>query len=263
MQDAVFAFESGAATHVGAVRPLNEDHFLVRPDNGIWAVADGMGGHEAGDVASATVIEALDSIDAPRSAADLIARCEESIANVTNRLMDIGSARGGITMGTTLAALLAYDRQYACIWAGDSRIYRVRDSAIVQLSRDHTEVEEFVASGALTRDEARTWPRRNVITRAIGSHGEVELDLERGSLEPGDIFVICSDGLTACVADEEIRDHVAANTPQAACDALIALALEREVVDNVTVIVVRYRPGSFPVEGTAAGYHTKGSSADD
>ena len=242
MQDALFAFESGAATHVGAVRAVNEDHYLVRPDSGIWAVADGMGGHEAGDVASAAVIEALDVIARPQSSADLIARCEAGIAGAANRLMQIGATRGGVVMGTTLAALLTYGNQYACVWAGDSRVYRVRGGTIEQLSRDHTEVEEFIANGTLTRAEAKTWPRRNVITRAIGTHGAAELEVNRGVLMPNDIFVICSDGLTGCVEDDEIRDCVVSNTAQAACDTLIALALAREVIDNVTVVVVRYRP---------------------
>jgi protein phosphatase len=242
MQDTLFAFESGAATHVGAVRRINEDHYLVRPDSGIWAVADGMGGHEAGDVASATVIEALDAIEPSQSSADLLARCEASIAGATDRLMEIGGTRGGITMGTTLAVLLAYSDQYACVWVGDSRVYLVRAGTIEQLSRDHTEVEEFIANGTLTRDEAKNWPRRNVITRAIGTYGEAELDVKRGILQPDDVFVICSDGLTGCVENEEIRDCVEMNTSQAACDTLVELALARNVDDNVTVIVVRYRP---------------------
>lgn len=242
MNDAVCVFESGAATHVGAVRAHNEDQYLVRSDAGIWAVADGMGGHAAGEIASATVVSTLASVERPRSAYELLARSKDSVAIAARRIKQIGRERGGVTIGTTLAALLAFDRQYACIWAGDSRIYRVRAGSIKQLSRDHTEVEEFIARGVLSRSEAKTWPRRNVITRAIGTQGDGELDIERGTLEPGDIFVLCSDGLTSCIEADEIRDCVQVNSAQTACDALIAMSLDREVSDNVTVVVVRYRP---------------------
>ena len=235
-------FDSGAATHVGKVRQRNEDSYLVRPEAGIWAVADGMGGHEAGDVASSTVIAALKSVDTPASASELVARCEDRIVSANSELQKISHERGGIVMGTTIAALLAYDSYYACLWSGDSRVYLVRAGEISALSRDHTAVQELVAEGALTPDEASTWPGRNVITRAVGVNDDPELELENGILHPGDAFVLCSDGLTAHVSDREIRDQVLAGVPQEACDALIALTLERGAVDNVTAVVVRYRP---------------------
>ena len=247
-------FDSGAATHVGKVRQRNEDSYLVRPEAGIWAVADGMGGHEAGDVASSTVIEALKSVDAPTSASELVARCEDHIVSANSKLQKISHERGGIVMGTTIAALLAYDSYYACLWSGDSRVYLVRAGEISPVSRDHTAVQELVAEGALTPDEASTWPGRNVITRAVGVHDDPELELENGVLHPGDAFVLCSDGLTAHVSDREIRDHVLAGVSQEACDALIALTLERGAVDNVTAIVVRYRPdGASASPGSSKG----------
>ena len=130
------------------------------------------------------------------------------------------------------------DGHYACVWAGDSRVYLVSGGAIRQLSRDHTEVEELVAAGTLSREDAENWPN-NVITRAIGAAEELELEVVTGSADPGDIFVICSDGLTKHLSDDEILQCVAGRNAQAACEAMLELALERGGFDNVTVVVVR------------------------
>lgn len=234
------AYETGVATHRGNVRSENEDSHLVLPGYGVFAVADGMGGHEAGALASALVTDSLRSIGSPVSAPDLLARLEDRILRANTRLKDIAAERGGIIMGATVAVLLIYGRHYACVWSGDSRIYLVRRGEIAQVSRDHTEVQELLDQGVLTAEEARTWPRRNVITRAIGVHEEPELELEHGTLEPGDIFVLCSDGLTNYVTDGEILDCVDGKACQEACDALVALTLERGAADNVTVLAVRY-----------------------
>jgi protein phosphatase len=235
-------FETGAATDVGRVREHNEDSYLVRPDVGIWTVADGMGGHAAGEVASAAVIEALGVIDQrPASAAELLAFCEERVIAANHHINEIARERGEV-LGTTVVALLIYNKHYACVWSGDSRIYLVRDGAIQQVSRDHTEAEELIAQGVLNEDEARSWPRRNIVTRAIGVHEHPEMDIQNGVLRANDTFVLCSDGLTEHVSDREILACVRDNLPQKACDDLIALTLQRGAVDNVTVIVVRYRP---------------------
>jgi protein phosphatase len=235
-------FDTGAATHVGMLRQRNEDSYLVRPEAGIWAVADGMGGHHAGDLASQTVIAELQSIELPASAASLLTHCQARVASANNRIKAISRDRGGVIIGATLAVLLTFDHHYACAWSGDSRIYVVRAGEILQLSHDHTEVQELLASGAISAQEAKTWSRNNVVTRAIGVCDEPELEITSGELQIGDCFVICSDGLTHHVEDGEILHCVSTNTSQEACDSLIALALERGGVDNVTVIVTRYTP---------------------
>jgi len=242
MEKATASFETGAATHIGKVRQRNEDSYLARPETGIWAVADGMGGHESGDLASHTVIEALESIQPPPSAKDLLALCEERIFDANARLNEIGRQRGGIIIGTTVTVLLAFDGYFACVWSGDSRMYMVREGKITQISRDHTEVQDLVMNGAITPEEARTWPGSNVITRAIGVADVPELEMTSGPLNAGDVFVMCSDGLTRHVEDDEILQCVSANLSQQACDRLIVLTLERGALDNVTVVVVRYRP---------------------
>jgi len=236
-------FETGAVTHIGKVRRRNEDAYLVRPEAGIWAVADGMGGHDSGDLASRTVIDALRAIEHPLSAEDLLDRCESQVVSANCVLRSISRERGGVIIGTTIAILLAYDGHYACLWAGDSRIYVVRGNGIVQLSRDHTEVQELLSNGVITPQEERTWPRGNAITRAIGVSDLPELDMISGQLAPGDTFVLCSDGLYQHIPDEEILACVRALPPQGACDRLLYLTLERGGADNVTVVVARYRPG--------------------
>jgi serine/threonine protein phosphatase PrpC len=238
MHDAHAMFETGCATHVGQVRQRNEDSHLARPDAGIWAVADGMGGHADGDVASQTLIGALAAIGRTASADALLDCIEESVARVNVRLRALGEARGAI-VGTTVAVLLVRDGYYACLWSGDSRIYLIRDGTIVQLSRDHTEVQDLLAAGRITDEEARRWSGRNGVTRAIGVYDEPELEMTSGPLCPGDAFVVCSDGLTNHVDEGEILGHVSAALPQPACDALIALTLARGARDNVTVVIAR------------------------
>lgn len=242
MEREISWFESGAATHAGKVRQQNEDSFLVSTISGVWAVADGMGGHTAGDLASHTVVEELERIAPPSSAAELLANCEAGIVSANSRLKKLADARRGTVIGTTVAVLLVYEEFFACVWAGDSRIYRIRGFEIEQLSVDHTEVQELIADGKLTAEEARSWPRRNVITRAIGTYDDPELEMTDGTLEPGDIFVICSDGLTNHVADGEILALATGNPPQRACDLLIGLTLERGATDNVTTVMVRFDP---------------------
>lgn len=248
-------FETGTGTHVGRVRTLNEDRFLVRPDIGVFAVADGMGGHDRGEVASSLVVRALDGIGHAGSAAELLGRFEERILTANGQLQRLAGG-GDAVIGTTVAALLVHSGYYACVWSGDSRVYLVRDGRIAALSRDHTEAQEMVDEGVLSPEEARSWPRRNVVTRAIGVHDRPEVELEQGQVLPGDLFVLCSDGLTNHVSDEEILALVLAGPPQAACDGLIALTLERGASDNVTVVVVVCRLAERPPTRPASGRPT-------
>jgi protein phosphatase len=252
-------FDIGSASHVGKVRQRNEDSYVVRPDAGLWAVSDGMGGHEDGHVASQIVIEELRSVGIPRSATDLLEDCENHIATANRRLKEIGCARG-VIVGATLALLLAFEDYYACVWAGDSRVYVVRDGKILQLSQDHTELEELLVKGVVTREEAKTWRAANALTRAIGATDDVELEITSGPLLAGDAFVICSDGLTRHVTDEEILQHVDKAMSQEACDRLVALTLERGATDNVTLIVVRRQPDLAP-RVTSFGFDDPGGSA--
>ncbi len=232
--------ETGAVSHTGLVRRANEDRFVARPDFGIWAVADGMGGHENGAIASARVAAAIEAVGTAASAPDLLARLEAEVLAANAELRTQSSAQAGRAMGSTMAALLFYEPHFACVWSGDSRVYLVREGRIAQVTRDHTEVQELVDKGVLSPDEARHSPRRHIITRAIGVHDTPELDLDNGELSGGDVFVLCSDGLTNHVEDAEILAAVRDAGCQAACDALLALTLERGASDNVTIVIVRY-----------------------
>src|SRR5262249_2847603 len=152
------------------------------------------GGHEAGDVASRLIVEALQSIRGATSAADLLDTCEERVGAANIRLKAMGRERG-VIVGATLALLLAFGDHYACLWAGDSRIYIVRDNMIVQLSRDHTELADLLVKGVVRPEEARTWASRNALTKAIGGSEDLDLEISSGPMRQGDAFVICSDGL--------------------------------------------------------------------
>ncbi len=249
-------FETGAATHVGRVRKANEDSYIARPDIGLWAVADGVGGYEAGQLASQTVVADLDTLGPAVSQADQIARFSERVLRANDHIRDLMLERGGAPMGSTVASVLIFNRGYACAWSGDSRVYLVRDSEITQISRDHSEVQELLDQGVITQDQARTWPRRNVITRAVGIFDDPGLDIVEGEIMAGDTFLICSDGLTGHLADHEIRDVVDAHRPQHACDLMIEQTLDRGANDNVSVIVVRChraeRTNFFPGSSTGA-----------
>jgi serine/threonine protein phosphatase PrpC len=233
-----FVFRTATATHVGKVREANEDSLLARPDVGLWVVADGMGGHGGGDLASSAVVAALATIDAADSAAQLLARFEERIVVVNSDLRALAKARATDVIGTTIAAILVYEAHYACVWCGDSRAYLLRGGALTQISRDHSEVQELLDLGLLEPNEAKTWPRRNVITKALGVVDQAALDIRDGPILVGDRFLLCSDGLTNHVEDSEIAALLGADDPQKACSRLITLTLQRGAFDNVSVVIV-------------------------
>ncbi len=241
MNESPYLFETGAASDTGRVRNHNEDSFLVLPDSGVWLVADGMGGHHAGDFASRAIAESAASIGRPVSAPDLHARFMDRILRAHQTIQAQSARLNGATVGATLVGLLSFDRHFACIWSGDSRIYLLRQGHYAQVTVDHTEVNELLRTGAITPEQAHTWPRRNVITRAIGVHEMPMTDERSGELVDGDTFLLCSDGLTEHVEDAEMADILMQMTAQAACDALVAMTLERGAKDNVTVVVVRCR----------------------
>jgi len=239
MSNTRFRFETGAATHDGCVRDHNEDRYLAAPDLGIWMVADGMGGHYGGDVAAQTIIDEVESVRQTSSAPDLRARFLDRIARAGREIRAHSARNDGATIGATVATLLIHEAHFAALWCGDSRVYQVRDGALRQLSRDHTEVQQLLDEGVITGEQAAEWPRRNVITRAVGVRDEAEFDQITGTLQDRDGFVICSDGLTGHLPDTEIAEIIRGRPAQAACDALVTETLRRGASDNVTVVLVR------------------------
>jgi protein phosphatase len=242
--DLASVFQTGGATHPGHVRDHNEDDLVLRPAIGLWAVADGMGGHEAGAFASQTVAKALGTVETPASAAALLKSCDDKLAQANDQIQAFARRNGGAIVGTTVAVLLVFQNHFACVWCGDSRVYLIRRGVLRQLSRDHSELQDFIDRGVLTPEEAKVWPGRNVLTRAIGVFETPETDRQEGQLESGDMFVLCSDGLTTHVADDEILKIATRRPAESACHDLVDLALSRGGKDNVTVVIAHYRPDS-------------------
>lgn len=237
-KSAAFRFRSAGSTHAGAVRSLNEDAFLDAAEAGLWAVADGVGGHAAGDYASQLVIHALDRIGLRRSAAELLAAVRDKLDAANANLRAFAANEGVDLTATTVAALLCFGQHYAAVWAGDSRIYLRRGGKLSTITRDHTAVQELVDAGAITPEQAQAHPRRNVITRAVGADATLELEMIQDRLEPNDQFLLCTDGLTKVVSDDEIAATLALTHGGEASARLIELALGRGAPDNVTVVVV-------------------------
>lgn len=234
-----FTWSSSSRSDVGMVRDVNEDACLERPDLGLWAVADGMGGHSAGDVASRMIVETLDAIPpAPRLSA-MVEAVERGLLEVNSRLKEIAARQDTHTIGSTVAAMLASGRHCVCLWAGDSRIYRFRDRTLEKLTQDHALVEELVEKGVLSREEAAHHPQGNLVTRAVGASQELYLDMEMCELNDDDVFILCSDGLDKEVEDAEIAEVIARENGADLSEVLVDLALSRGGHDNVTVVAVR------------------------
>ncbi len=234
-------FRSHAATHVGMVRRLNEDAFVNRPDLGIWAVADGAGGHQSGEVASAEVASALQGIDVGLSAGEVLVAVRHRLEGAHARLRAEADLRGaGVMLATTVVVLVARGDHFACLWAGDSRAYLLRGNALTQVTRDHSVVQDLLESGAITAADAEHHPHANIITRAVGA-GEEVLDLEKrtGRLVAGDRLLLCSDGLCKTLPEARIGELLA-GTDDASAERLVAAALQAQATDNVTAITVDY-----------------------
>lgn len=236
-----FQWSSAGRSHVGMVRAINEDACLAMPELGLWTVADGMGGHEAGDVASRMIIDALQQISPPHNWREFVESAREQLRQVNRRLREESAQRyQHRTIGSTVVVLLAYEDQCACLWVGDSRIYRLRDGQLQQLTRDHSHVQELVDQGLIAPEDAHSHPLANVITRAVGSAEELLVDEAVYPLQAGDLFLLCSDGLNKAVSDGEIASLLthSDHNCQEAVKAFIHLALMRDASDNVTTVVV-------------------------
>ena len=238
--EGALALRSAGRTHEGRVRRLNEDSLLEAPQLGLWAVADGMGGHEAGEVASRRVVDALAALPAPASGFGFVRDVSEALQRANAELIEYAAGRHTDVVGSTVVVLLAVDGHWACLWAGDSRGYLFRDGRLARLTRDHSLVQELVDKGALTPAEAHASRRANVITRAVGVDAALDLEMAQGPIRLGDTFLLCSDGLTGVLDDGEIEGLLArVPDPQACAGRLVEAALDRGAPDNVTAVLVR------------------------
>ena len=250
-----FDWTSSACTDVGAVRELNEDAYLERPDLGLWLVADGMGGHLGGDVASQMVVSAMDSLAPPRSLSTFVEAVERRLVETNTRLRDYAERQETHTIGSTVVALLVHGEHAVCLWAGDSRLYRHRDGRLEQISQDHALVEELVERGVLTPEQAIDHPHGNLVTRAVGAADRLFLDVEIVPIQAGDLFILCSDGLEKEVAEEQMSVIAQTSDTSQLSHTLLAQALALGARDNVTVITVAIhsQPGSPKRDHEAGG----------
>ena len=213
---------------------------MLRTDHGLWAVADGMGGHEAGDVASRKVAEALARLPNGQSLGDLTDSAIAALGEVNGELIRLArSEHRPRTIGSTVVGLAIRDGQYRCFWAGDSRAYRVRGNDIDQVTRDHSLVQGLMDAGMLSREEAKDHPDANVITRAVGASEALEVEVAAGDARSGDLFLLASDGLTRLVEEDELVAILSSWPPADAADTLIDAVLARGAPDNVSLIITR------------------------
>jgi PPM family protein phosphatase len=237
-------------TDVGRRRESNEDDLLLEPEFGLYAVADGMGGHAAGEIASRLAIETLQDVRRRGAAANARVTDDEAaewlrdaFTEANQRICDsirLHEERRG--MGTTVVALVHNGRGAVVGHVGDSRVYLLRGDNLLRMTSDHSWVNEQVKLGLMSDDAAQRHPMRNIVTRALGSREDVLVDVAATPLEPGDVFMLCSDGLNTMLADEEIRELLARHRddPEAACRALVQAANLHGGEDNITVVVVLF-----------------------
>lgn len=234
-----FKWTSASLSHVGLVRAINEDAYLDQPERRLWAVADGMGGHAFGDVASRMVVEALNKVPQPNSLVKFVTDTRDRLQIVNRQLRAKAATHNVQIIGTTVVVLLAWDGYCGYLWAGDSRIYLYRNGILTQLTRDHSRVEELKSLGNLASEDIINPPSRNMITRAVGAASTLDLDNETMEVNDGDMFLLCSDGLSNEVSEQEICNALALGSCRQASDALILMALKRGGRDNISAVVVR------------------------
>ncbi len=226
-----------AITNVGKVREVNEDSMFASKEMGVWTVADGMGGHEYGERASKAIVDAIKALP-------MVDDFDARVENVRGAILSANTAiyaeaqERGQRMGSTVVSLVIKDRDFAVMWAGDSRAYLLRGGKLQQISRDHTQVQSLIDRGLLAAEDAAGHPMSHVLARAIGVMAQVDVDVVRDKVVPGDAFLLCSDGLYGLVSDAEIAEWLVPSKLGDAADALVALSLERGAPDNVTVIAV-------------------------
>jgi serine/threonine protein phosphatase PrpC len=239
VNDPAFRIQSGAVSDEGCVRTRNEDSYLDDDQSGVWAVADGMGGHAKGDWASATIVEQLAG---PLASVGFDSACRELAERIhrANGLIFAEAEQRETQMGSTVVALHVQGRRFAILWVGDSRAYVLRDGILHLLSRDHTQIQEMLDRGLLSPAEAENHPMGHVLARAVGVTPQVEVDVIQDEVEPGDTFLLCSDGLHGCVPHERIAELAALHPVEAVARGLVDLTVEHGAPDNVTVVAIRF-----------------------
>ena len=231
-------WQSAEITHSGNVRQYNEDACLILENPALWVVADGMGGHEAGDVASNLIMQELKQTTSTSDLTSFINNVDDTLISVNQTLRTMAKEQyDNKTIGSTVVTMLAKDKHIAYLWAGDSRLYRIRDQQMTRLTSDHSEVQNLIDQNLLLPEEAESHPSANVITRAIGAVNSLYLSVGVEEVLNNDIYLLCSDGLYRDITEEELLKHSLQKEPSQITQDLMNLALSREAKDNITIVV--------------------------
>ena len=230
-----FSWHSAGRSHPGYVREGNEDAFYNATELGLWAVADGMGGLARGDYASGVVIEAFVHFGKSSTLAQSIRDLEVRLRSAHEKCRN---SFPGERVGSTVAALFSYGAYGFLLWAGDSRVYRLREDHLTQMTTDHTVAQEKYARGELTARQAASHRTAHVLTRAVGVHQTLHLELDYQAVQQGDRYLLCSDGLYNDLTRGEIQHYLGLASIEEALDALVEGALNKKGGDNITAIVL-------------------------
>jgi len=230
-------WNSYGITHTGNIRAHNEDAYLNYPQQQIWLVADGMGGHTAGDVASHMIVDELENYTHTPLLGRNTRQIIQKLQKVNQELVEMAGDEGNKIIGSTVAALITQRSHGVCLWAGDSRIYRFRDDKLKQITRDHSELNELLDLGMSLKEALRS-PFAQAISRAVGADRTLAVEAQIIETMENDIYLLCSDGLDKEVSDEEIADVLTSHTPDDSVQVLLKMALERKGQDNITVMIV-------------------------
>lgn len=238
------SISSDALTDIGNKRLHNEDAFFSSDEKGVWFVADGVGGHNAGDLASQSLVEAISRFNPEADINDSVDSLEYIIQQTNDMLVQkAAEINDSAVIGSTLALFVAQKSDGVLIWAGDSRIYRIRADEIELLTHDHSLINEMIKNGDLNPDDTDSYPESNKITRAVGFTKTLNLDLRNLSILPGDRYILCSDGLTKYLNDKEILSISLGDTVASSNQKLLQRALDAGGTDNITILTIEFSEG--------------------
>ncbi len=241
MQRTQLRWESAGQSDIGSVRKVNEDAYLELSESQIWVIADGMGGYQAGDFASNTIVETLKTFQPADSVNAAVTQLEKLLETANRIMLDQATLLDVDVVGSVV--MISIQSCGLCVWAGDSRLYRLRDDKLQQLSKDHSQVQEMVSAGILSQTQARNHPQSNIVTRALGVAETIELEVIEFDIQPNDTYLLCSDGLTGALTDAVIAETISSEDCATAANLLVSKSLAVGANDNISVIVTRVHGG--------------------
>ncbi|MGX5217163.1 PP2C family protein-serine/threonine phosphatase [Pseudomonas segetis] len=242
MQGAISRWRSVARTETGKVRARNEDAFLAMPERGLWVVADGMGGHQNGALASRLIVEQLAELPHECALEERLKHVRKCLHELNRRLgqeLTVTAARPDAIIGSTVVALLIDGERAACVWAGDSRCYLWRGSRLYQLTRDHSLAQQLIDEKKITTEQARFHPGSHALTRAIGAYEDLQLETIELDVFPNDAFLLCSDGLYQSLSADSISAQLNLSSPHLAISRMFDQVLDGPARDNLSAVLVR------------------------